>query len=56
MSHTSAQALDCCGFSEHSPLESFSGSIGMTRRGKYTRGGAVVGLRVQRLARLARSG
>jgi hypothetical protein len=22
------------GFSEHSPFESFSGSIGMTRRGK----------------------
>jgi hypothetical protein len=24
------------GFSEQSPFESFSGSIGMTRRGKYT--------------------
>ena len=34
-SHT-IDTRSCSGLSEHSPLDSFSGSIGMTRRGKYT--------------------
>jgi hypothetical protein len=35
MSHT-MQSRSTSGLSEHSPLESFSGSMGITRRGKYT--------------------
>ena len=35
MSHTIA-SRSSFGFSEHRPLDSFSGSIGITRRGKYT--------------------
>jgi hypothetical protein len=40
------------GLSEHRPLDSFSGSIGITRRGKVHRGGALVGVGVERLAGL----
>ncbi len=35
MSQTRVQR-STAGFSEHRPLDSFSGSIGITRRGKYT--------------------
>ncbi|CPO22510.1 Uncharacterised protein [Bordetella pertussis] len=35
MSHTSTRR-STLGLSEHSPLDSTSGSIGITRRGKYT--------------------
>jgi hypothetical protein len=35
MSHTRVRR-STAGFSEHRPFDSFSGSIGITRRGKYT--------------------
>ena len=49
MSHT-MHSRSTSGLSEHSPLDSFSGSIGITRRGKYTELPRSRASRVERVA------